>query len=50
MCDIECRKRFLRMEIEIATIGNDIRWLKKIGGGLLLLLAAFLGIDVSGLV
>lgn len=50
MCDVECRKRFIRMELGMATIGNDVIWIKKIGGGLLLLLAAFLGIDVTGVV
>lgn len=50
MCDKECRDRFRAIEINIAQIGTDIKWVKKlvliaaVGAG------AVLGVDVTGLV
>jgi len=50
MCDPECRKRFIKMELEIATITVDVKWIKKLMSGLVLLIATFFGIDLVGVV
>lgn len=50
MCDPECRKRFVAMEVELVAIATDIKWLKKIVSIFLLCLAAFLGVDLTGVV
>lgn len=50
MCDEECRKRLERVEFEISSISNDMKWIRWIlrtgivAGGLIL------GIDVTGMV
>lgn len=50
MCDQEVRMRFQGIEMQLIAISTDVKWLKKIIGGLLIVLAAFLGLDVTELV
>ena len=50
MCDPDCRKRFIKMELELATMTTDIKWIKKLMSGLILLIATFFGIDLTGVV
>ena len=50
MCDPDCRKRFVAMEVELVTIATDIKWLKKIVSIFLICLAAFFGVDLTGVV
>jgi hypothetical protein len=38
------------MEVEIAAIAVDIKWLKKIVSIFLICLAAFFGVDLTGVV
>lgn len=48
MCDSECIKRFERLEIKVTQIANDMRWFKWLIRSAIVLGAAILGIDVSG--
>ena len=50
MCDPECRKRFIEIEMDIATITADINWIKKIIGATCVAMAALYGVDISGVV
>jgi len=50
MCDKECAKRFQAMELKLNQISVDVCWLKKLIGGLLIILAAVFGIDLTGMV
>lgn len=50
MCDSGCRKRFSAIETDIAVIGTDIKWVKKIVTTVFLLAASALGLDITGLV
>ena len=50
MCDIECRKRFIRLEISVAKIATDITWVKKIVGVTCVAVAGVYGLDIAGVV
>jgi len=50
MCDPDCRKRFRDIEINIASLASDVAWVKQSLKWVLLLAAAALGVDVSGVV
>jgi len=50
MCDPECRKRFLAIELNINSIANDLKWMRWAGRTGILLVGAFFGLDVTGLV
>ena len=49
MCDPECRERFRSIEIEVAQIGTDIKWIKKLATVTAIVLASILGFDLSGI-
>ena len=50
MCDPECRKRFLAMELQTIQIATDVKWIKKLVIALVLTFAGIFGIDLTGLV
>lgn len=50
MCDPECRRRFHAIEIDVATIATDIRWMKRFVTGAVVVICSIYGIDVSGVV
>lgn len=50
MCDQETREHLIKIEGSIALLAKDIAWLKKLIGGFLIILAAFFGFDVTGMV
>ena len=50
MCDQETREHLIKIEGSVALIRKDVSWLKKLIGGVLIVVAAFLGIDVTGMV
>lgn len=50
MCDTECLKRIQNIEIQVTSISTDMAWIKKIIGSLLILIAAALGIDMTGVI
>lgn len=50
MCDKECVARFQRIELKVNTISTDVKWFKRLAGGLLILISLIFGIDTSGLV
>ena len=47
MCDKEMRIRLEAIELHIAEVATDVKWLKKLIGGLLIVIAAAVGIDVT---
>ena len=50
MCDEECRKRFIAIEMDINSISNDMKWMRWIVRSAIVLGAAALGIDLTGVV
>jgi len=50
MCDPECRKRFEAIEISINSIANDLKWMRWIVRSAILIGAAALGVDLTGVV
>lgn len=50
MCDTETRQRLQRIEVKIGSVSTDVAWLKRLIGGLCILFATILGVDVSGMV
>lgn len=49
MCDKECLKHLIIIETEIGVLKTDIRWLKRLIGGVFIILGALFGVDVTGL-
>ena len=49
MCDPECRKRFVVMEVQLASIATDIKWFKWLVRSITVGIAAFLGADLTGM-
>lgn len=50
MCEVECRKRFERVELKVNQMANDmlwVRWMLRTG---LIAGGAILGLDVAGMV
>lgn len=50
MCDIECLKRIQNIEIQVMQMSTDMAWIKKIVGSVFILIAAALGMDITGIV
>ena len=50
MCSIECLERIQNIELQVTAISTDMAWMKKIAGSVLIILAAALGLDITGLV
>lgn len=50
MCDEESRARFLVIEHQLVQVATDVKWIKKLIGVLLLILAASFGVDLTGVV
>jgi len=50
MCNKECVERFERIEIMVCGISTDMKWFKRLASGLLILIAALTGIDLSGMI
>lgn len=50
MCDPECAKRFQAMELKLATITTDVKWVKYMCGAVVVIVGAVFGIDLKGMV
>lgn len=50
MCDPETKLHLERIEAKISIVANDVGWLKKIVGAILIIVAAAAGIDIKGLI
>lgn len=50
MCDPECRKRFEAVELNLVSIANDLKWMRWIARTGIILVGAFFGLDLSGVV
>jgi len=50
MCDAECLKHLIKIETEIGVIRTDVKWLKWLVRGSIIILGAILGVDLSGVV
>lgn len=50
MCSTECLERIQHIEIEVMKMSTDMAWIKKIIGSISILIAAALGLDITGIV
>ena len=50
MCDLECVKRFERVELKVNSIANDIKWFKWIIRSSIILVGLVFGVDLTELV
>lgn len=50
MCDEDCRKRFERIELNVNSMANDLKWIRWLIRSLIVIGGAAFGVDVSGLV
>lgn len=50
MCDKECLKHLIVIETEVGVLKTDVRWLKRLIGGLFMILAGVFGIDITCMV
>jgi len=48
MCDPECRKRFVAIELSINSMANDLKWMRWFMRSGIVVAGAALGLDVSG--
>lgn len=47
MCDAECRKRFKAIELDINSMTNDLKWMRWIGRGVIIVIGGFFGLDLT---
>lgn len=50
MCDPECVKRFERIELLVVSMANDMKWLKWLVRSGIIVGAAALGVDITGVI